>query len=60
MYAAVRMGNTIGNEFNWKREQGPLFTVAAVYAFGMLLRKLYKPVYVIGKKYRYQYINISD
>lgn len=59
MYAGFRLGNTIGNEFNWKKERGPLFT-AAVYAFGVLLRKLYKPVYVIGKKYRYQYINISD
>jgi hypothetical protein len=60
MYAAVRMGNTIGKEFIWKKEKGALFTAAAVYAFGVLLRKLYKPVYVIGKKYYYQYINISD
>jgi hypothetical protein len=60
MYTAVRLGNTIGNEFNWKKERGALFTAAGVYAFGVLLRKLYKPVYVIGKKYHYQYINISD
>ena len=60
MYAGVRLGNTIGNEFNWKKEKGPLLTAAGVYAFGVLLRKLYKPAYVIGKKYRYQYINISD
>jgi hypothetical protein len=60
MYAGIRMGNTIGNEFNWKKERGPLLTAASVYAFGVLLRKLYKPVYVIGKKYRCQYINIRD
>jgi hypothetical protein len=60
MYAGVRLGNTIGNEFNWKKERGALLSAAAVYAFGVLLRKLYKPVYVIGKKYRYQYIDFSD
>ena len=59
-YAGVRMGNTIGKEFNWKKEQGPLLTAAGVYGFGVLLRKLYKPVYVIGKRYHCQYISISD
>lgn len=60
MYAGMRMANTIGKEFNWKKESGPLLAATGVYGFGVLLRKLYKPVYVIGKKYHYQYINISD
>jgi hypothetical protein len=58
MYAAVRLGNTIGNEFNWKKEKGALFTAAAVYAFGVILRKLYKPVHIIGKKFRVEYISL--
>lgn len=59
-YAGVRLANTIGKEFNWKKESGPLLTAAGVYGFGVLLRKLYKPFYKIGRRYKCEYIHIKD
>lgn len=59
-YAGIRMANTIGDKFSWKKESGPLLTAAGVYGFGVLLRKLYNPFYKIGKRYRCEYINLNN
>lgn len=59
-YAGLNIVNgLVENNLSFRDSKKVFAIAAASYLFGALLHKLYKPVLPIGKKYHFEYINLS-